>query len=150
MSDYAEIANLSWDEIQDTKPVPNGTYLLRGSNAVFQPSKEADKSPAVMFVHTVKEAMADVDAAELAELGDNYDVTENKVFTKVFIEDGSSWKKVQSILNKSGIETTGKVLDDLKKVKGSEVLGYLTKDRFTRKDNTVGENNKVTEWAVVE
>lgn len=150
MSDYADIATLSWDEIQETKPVPNGTYLLKLSNAVFQPSKDEAVSPAVMFVHTVKEAMSDVDAAELEALGADYDVTENKVFTKVFIEDGSSWKKVQSILEKHGAKTSGKVLDDLKKAKGSEVLGYLVKDRFTRKDKTVGENNKVTEWAVVE
>lgn len=149
MSDYADIANLSWDEIQEPKPAPNGTYLLKGSNAVFQPAKEEGQNPVVMFVHNVKEAMDDVVVSELEALGADYDLTQNKVFTRIFIEDGSSWKKVQDILNKSGVETTGKVLDDLKKVKGSEVLGYLVISRFTRKDGTPGENNNVTEWAKV-
>lgn len=150
MNNYAEIANLSWDEIQDTKPVPDGTYLLKGNNAVFQPAKQDDQNPVVMFVHTVKEAMDDVKVEELEALGAEYDLTENKVFTRIFIEDGSSWKKVKDILNKSDIETTGKILDDLKKVKGSEVLGFLNTDRFTRRDGTAGENNRVTEWAKVE
>lgn len=150
MSDYADIANLSWDEIQETKPVPEGSYLLRGSNAVFQPSKEEGKSPAVMFVHSVKEPMDDVSVSELEELGADYDLTENKTFTKVFIEDGSSWMKVKSILEKHGIKTSGKVLDDLKKVKGAEVIGHLKKDRFVRADGSPGENNKVTEWAAVD
>lgn len=149
MSDYADIANLSWDEIQETKPVPVGTYLLKLSNAVFQPSKEEGKSPKVMFVHSVKEAMDDVDADELAELGEGYDVTENKVFTTVFIEDGSSWGKVKSILAKHGVEVSGNVQESLKKAKGSEVLGYLTKNRFTRADKSVGENNQATEFAPV-
>lgn len=151
MSDYADISNLSWDQIQDTKPVPQGSYLLKASNAVFQPSKDEAVSPAVMFIHNVKEAMEDVAVSELEELGADYDVTENKVFTKVFIEDGSSWKKVQRILEAHGLETTGKVLDDLKKVKGAEVIGYLTKDRYTdKRTDEVRENNKVTEWGKVE
>lgn len=150
MSDYANIADLSWDEIQVPKPAPVGTYLLKGSNAVFQPAKEEGQNPIVMFVHTIKEAMDDVNSDELAALGPDYDLTENKVFSRYFIEDGSSWEKVKDILKKHGVSTTGRVLDDLKKVKGTEVLGYLTVDRFKRKDGTMGENNKVTEFAVVE
>lgn len=149
-NDYSDIANLSWSEIQEPKVAPVGSYLLRGSNAVFQPSKEEGQNPRVMFVHTVKEAMDDVSVSELEELGADYDLTENKVFTTVFIEDGSSWKRVQRILEAHGIETSGKVLDDLKKVKGADVIGYLEKNSFKRKDGSYGENNQVTEFAKVE
>lgn len=149
MSDYSDIANLSWDEIQEPKAAPNGSYLLRLSNAVFQPSKEEGKSPMVMFVHTIKEAMDDVKVDELEALGENYDITENKVFTSKFIEDGSSWKWVQGVLEKHGVKTTGKVLEDLKKAKGAEVIGYLVTERFVRNDGTPGEKNKVTEFAPV-
>lgn len=150
MSDYKDIANLSWSEIQETKPVPDGTYLLKGSNAVFQPAKEEGQSPTVMFVHSLKEAMDDVRSEELKALGDDYDIHENKVFTRIFIEDGSSWMKVKGILEKHGVVLTDNVEADLKKVKGAEVLGYLTKDKFKRKDGSYGENNKVTEFAAVE
>lgn len=149
MSDYKDIANLSWDKIQEPKPGPVGTYLLKGSNGVFQPAKEEGKSPVVMFVHTIKEAMDDVSSAELAELGEGYDLTENKVFTRIFIEDGSSWLKVRDILLKHDVKLSNNVLEDLKKVKGAEVLGYLTIDRFKRDDGTMGENNKVETWASV-
>lgn len=150
MSDYADIANLSWDEIQVPHPAPVGTYLLKGSNAVFQPAKEEGQNPVVMFVHTIKEAMDDVSSSELADLGEGYDLSENKVFTRLFIEDGSSWMKVKDILVKSGVALSKNVQDDLKKVKGSEVLGYLTIDRFKRKDGSAGENNKVETWASVD
>jgi hypothetical protein len=150
MSDYADIADLSWENIQEPHPVPNGTYLLKLKNAVFQPSKEEGKSPVVMFVHAPKEAMADVNADELAALGAEYDISENKVFTRIYIEDGSSWAQVRNILSKHGLKPSGSVEESLKKAKGAEVLGYLVTDRFERKDKTIGENNKVTEWAPVD
>lgn len=150
MSDYADIAGLSWDEIQEPKPLPVGTYLLKLRNLVFQPSKEEDKSSRVMFVHSPKEAMDDVKTDELQALGDDYDIAENKIFTTVFIEDGSSWAQVRNILAKHGVEVKGDITESFKKAKGSEVLGYLTVDRFQRKDKSYGENNKVTEFAPVD
>lgn len=150
MSDYSDIANLSWDNIQEPKVLPVGSYLLRLSNAVFQPAKDADKSPVVMFVHTPKEAMSDVDADEIDALGDGYDISENKLFTRIFIEDGSSWAKVRAILGKHGVEVTGDVGESLKKAKGAEVIGYLNQQRFKRKDGTTGESNNVTEFAPVD
>lgn len=149
MSDYAEIADLSWDNIQEPKPLPVGTYLLRARNAVFQPSKEADKSPVVMFVYVPKEAMEDVKSDELEALGADYDIGENKIFARFYIEDGSSWDQVRKHLAKHGIEATGKIEDTLKKVKGTEVLAYLEQKTFTRKDQTVGVANNATEFAPV-
>src|SRR6266403_3707823 len=149
MSDYADIANLSWDEIQEPKTLPVGTYLLRLRNAVFQPAKDADKSPVVMFVHVPKEAMADVKTDELEELGSEYDISENKIFTRFYIEDGSSWDAVRRLLHKHGVEPEGKIEETLKKAKGAEVLGYLHQKTFTRQDGSVGVANNVTEFAPV-
>lgn len=150
MSDYADIADLSWDNIQEPKTLPVGTYLLKLRNAVFQPAKDADKSPVVMFVHVPKEAMEDVKGDELEALGDNYEIGENKIFTRIFIEDGSSWAAVRNLLVKHGLKVSGNIQESLKAAKGAEVLGYLDQDRFTRKDGTVGTGNKVTEFAPVE
>lgn len=150
MSDYADIADLSWDNIQEPKVLPIGTYLLKLSNAVFQPSKDVDKSPTVMFVHKAKEAMDDVNTDELEALGADYDISENKIFTRIFIEDGSSWDQVRKLLAKHGVEVSGNVVESLKKAKGSEVLGYLNQQTFTRKDGSVGTGNNVTEFAKVE
>lgn len=150
MSDYADIANLSWDNIQEPKTLPVGSYLLKLKNAMFQPSKEEGKSPVVLFVHSPKEAMDDVKTDELEALGEEYDISENKIFTRFFIEDGSSWAQVRNLLAKHGLEVSGDVNESLKKAKGAEVIGYLDQDRFTRKDGTVGTGNKVTEFAPVE
>lgn len=150
MSDYADIADLSWDNIQEPKPLPVGTYLLKLRNAVFQPSKEEGKSPTVMFVHVPKEAMSDVKTEELEELGPDYDIGENKLFTRIYIEDGSSWDQVRKLLAKHGVEVKGGVADSLKAAKGAEVLGYLDQRSFARKDGVVAVANNVTEFAPVE
>jgi hypothetical protein len=150
MSDYADIANLSWDNIQEPKVLPIGTYLLKLRNVTFQPSKEEGKSPVVLFVHVPKEAMEDVRSDELEALGSEYDISENKLFTRVFIEDGSSWDQVRKLLAKHGVEVSGGVEESFKKARNSEVLGYLDQRAFTRKDGTNGVANNVTEFAPVE
>lgn len=150
MSDYADIADLSWDNIQEPKVLPVGTYLLKLRNAVFQPSKEEGKSATVMFVHVPKEPMSDVVSDELEALGSEYDIGENKLFTRIYIEDGSSWDQVRKLLQKHGVEPKGKIEESLKKAKGAEVLGYLNQNTFTRKDGTVVTGNNVTEFAPVD
>lgn len=150
MSDYADIADLSWDNIQEPKTLPVGTYLLKLRNVSFQPSKEEGKSPVVLFVHAPKEAMEDVRSEELEALGSEYDISENKVFTRKYIEDGASWAEVRNLLAKHGVEVSGSVEESFKKAKGAEVLGYLDQNTFTRKDGTVATGNNVTEFAKVD
>lgn len=153
MSDYADIADLSWDNIQEPKTLPVGSYLLRASNASFQPAKDADKSPVVMFVYRVKEPMDDVKTEELEELGAEYDITENKVFHRIYIEDGSSWDQVRKHLEKHRVEMVsgeGGVLKTLKKFKGTEVIAYLEQRSFTRASGEVGIANNATTFAAVD
>jgi hypothetical protein len=149
-TNYGDIANLSWNNIQEPKALPQGSYLLRLRNVVFQPSKEEGKSPRVMFVHVPREAMDDVDTSELEALGENYDIKENKIFTTTFIEDGSSWYKVKTLLEKHGAKLSGNVQEDLKKAKNLDVMGYLKVKTFTRDDGSVAQNNEVVEFSAVE
>lgn len=150
MSDYADIADLSWDEIQKPETLPVGTYLLRLRNAVFQPSKAEDKSPTVMFVYAVKEPMEDVKAEELAALGPEYDIGENKIFYRIYIEDGASWDQVRKHLSKHGVEVKGGVQESLKQAKGSEVLAYLDQKQFKNAAGEMVTGNNPTEFAPVE
>lgn len=149
MSDYAEIADLSWDNIQEPKPLPSGTYLLKLKNVVFQPAKEEGRSPVVMFVHSAKEPMSDVSSEELAALGDGYDISENKLFTRVYIEDGSSWKRVKDILSAHDVEVTGSIPETFKKAVGAEALGGVTKAVVQRKDKSYVEINNVGDFGKV-
>lgn len=151
MSDYADIANLSWDEIQAPALLPVGSYLLKSRNASYQPSKEEGKSPTVMFVYQPKEAMEDVKSDELDELGADYDISENKIFHRFYIEDGSSWDVVRKHLEKHGVTVEGGVLETLKKFKGTEVVAYLDQRSFTNKTTgAVVTQNVATEFAPVE
>ena len=151
MSDYADIANLSWDNIQEPKLLPRGSYLLRLRNVSYQEPKDSGQNGVVMFVHVPKEPMNDVSDAELAELGEDYDISENKVFTRVYIEDGTSWRRVRDILANHGFEVSGGVIESLKAASKAklEVIGFLDRQAFTRKDGSAGEANNITEFAKV-
>jgi hypothetical protein len=139
MSDnYEDILSQSWDNIPVPKALPVGSYLLKAGSASFQPAKDADKSPSVLFVHSPKEAMDDVDREALEGLGENYDIAGNRLFTRIFIETAADWDKVRNLVKKHGVDVAGKSIQDtLKAVRGREIIGYV--DQNTYEDKTTGE-----------
>lgn len=151
MADYADILTKSWDEIPEVKTLPNGSYLLRGRNASYQPAKNEDQSPAVLFVYTAKEAMDDVDAEDLEKLGDNYDLGANRVFQRFFVADGADWDNVRKHLSKHGIDAKGKsIQDSLKEFKGKEVVAYLSSRTFKTNAGEDKEENVASNFTVAE
>lgn len=144
---YEDILNQSWDNIPVPKLLPEGSWLLRGQNAKYQPSKGEDQAPTVMFVDVPKEPMNDVDAEELAKLGDNYDLANNKLFTRVFINDASDWNKARKILKAHGIETEGQsIQDSLKAYKGTESIAFLSQRTFTNKAGEEQQSNEASQF----
>lgn len=152
MSDYADILQQSWDNIPEAKALPIGTYLLKARNATFQPPKADDKKPVVLFVYQPKEAMDDVSTADLEALGDNYDISDNRVFVRFFIETNADWDRVRKHIVKHGVEVKGKSIEEgLKAVQGSEVLAYLDQSTFTDKNTgEVRTQNDAKEFAPLE
>lgn len=152
MSDYADILQQSWDNIPEAKALPVGTYLLKARNASFQPPKSEDKKPVVLFVYQPKEAMDDVQSTELESLGENYDIADNRVFTRFFIESNADWDKVRKHIVKHGVDLKGKSLEDgLKSVANTEILAYLDQSTFTDKQTgEVRTQNDAKEFAPVD
>lgn len=150
--DYKDILKKSWDEIPEAVALPVGSYLLKARNASFQPAKDADKSPMVMFVYAPKEAMDDVNSDALAALGENYDISDNRIFKTFFIETNADWDAVRKHIVKHGVDLSGKSLEEgLAAVKGSEVIAYLDQKTYT--DKATGElktNNDPKEFVPVE
>lgn len=149
MSDYADIASMSWENIPEPKVLPVGSYLLRGRNASYQPSKEEGKSPTFMFVYSVKEPMDDVDAEALSGLGEDYDLASNQIFFRIYVETAADFAKVRRHLALHGVEAKGDIKETLKKFKGTEVVAYLNQKQFTdRQGETRTDNNAETFAAV--
>lgn len=148
--DYEDILNQSWESIPVVQTLPDGSYLLKGRSAKYQPAKNEDGSPAVLFVYTPKEAMDDVSADELAKLGDNYDVGANRIFSKFFVNDGADWDKVRKHLVKHGIEATGSIEDSLKAFKGTEVVAFIGTRSFTNNAGETQVENQATNFTKVE
>lgn len=150
MSDYTDILKTSWDEVPEPKTLPVGSYLLRGSNISFQKAKEEGKNPTVMMVFQPKEAMDDVSQDELQALGANYEVAENSIFHRVYIERKSDWDKVRKILVKMGVPLEGSLEESFKHFRGAEVIGYLDVNNYTDKDGNAKTQNVIKEFAPLE
>lgn len=147
-NDYTDIANTSWENIPEPKLLPDGTWRLRLRNASYQPSKDEDKSPTVLFVYNAKEAMSDVSEDELTKLGQNYDVEANRIFTRFYVNDASDWANVRKHLEKHGVKPEGNIIQSLKIAKNAEVLAYLSQRNFTA-NGEVREENVATSFASI-
>lgn len=128
--EYADILKKSWDEIQEMQTLPVGSYLLKLRNISLQPPK-GDGDPRFMFVYEPKEALSDVDEDELAELGPDYDISENRIYATFWYSTSADLDKVRKHLAKHGVDVSGTLEDSFKAAKGAEVVAYLTHRVFT-------------------
>jgi len=136
---YADIENIQWDNIPEPKTLPDGTYLLKGTNVLYVPKdEENDKSARVAFFYEAKEAMDDVDAEELAKLGDDYDLANSEIVKQFFLNKARDWAAVRKHIEAHGIDTAGKSLPEtFDAFRGTEVLSVITTKEFVSK--TSGE-----------
>ncbi len=149
-SDYEDILNRSWGEVPKEKLLPKGSYLLKGQSAKFK-AGDGDTNPYVLIVTSPVEAMDDVNEEEFAELGADYDVKGNRIFTRVYLERGADYDALKTILTKFGVDTSDKASlgDSLKEVRGKEVVGFIGSRTFEVRGETRTENT-VSQWAAVE
>ena len=136
---YDDILDRSFDDLQDDKTLPGGLWVLRLRNAHFMTPREEGQSAQVLFFYHPIEPTDDVDQDELDALGDDYDVTENQIVFKVWIDGNRAWKDLMRHLKKhSGVDwDAGSIREVLKTgVKGSEVVSRLGERTY---ENTFGE-----------
>ncbi len=149
--DYEEILNKSWDEIPVAQLLPVGSYRLKSGGANYIEAKDADKNDCVLFPYTPVEPLQDVDADALAELGD-YDISQNKVFHRIWIEGYADWDKVRKHILKHGIELipgeTPK--ETFARMKGSAIIAWLDQREFEDKSGETVQTNDPTQFAAVE
>lgn len=145
MSDsYEDILKRQYGQIQKIKVLPTGTWRLKTRNASFQKAAEEGKNPAFMFVYVPVSPADDVDEGQLAELGANYDVGENRIFYRVWYETGRDLNTFFEHVKKHGVEVTDgmSIEDALKAVKGKEIMAYLgTYSYKNRSGETVTDND---------
>lgn len=149
--DYASLLQRSWKDVPEPVDTPDGTWLLKTKAAKFQPAEtvqkkngeDVDLSDRIMFVYVPSEAMDDVDAKALEEAGD-FDFSENPIFHTFWLRKRSDWDDLREHLALHDVEVTDEstLQDNLKDVKGTEVLGYLkqkpyVQDGVTKSQTTI-------------
>lgn len=125
--DYESLLDTGWEELPEVQILPEGEYLLKGRSASYKPGK-GSSNPFFMFVYDVKD-VEDLDPDGLKELGD-YDVSNNKIFHRVWIENGADIKNINAFLAKHGVKSSTP-REGLKDFKGSEVVAYLKQRHYT-------------------
>ena len=152
MSDsYEELLGRTRAETPDVEMLPVGSYRLKHRGAArFVAAKESDKNDCVMFVYNAMEPLEDVDTEALGALGD-YDITQNKLFFRIWIESESDWAAFWAHLDKHGIvlgpEATRK--EGMEAVKGSEIIAWLEQRTFQNKAGDMVDSNDPTNFAAV-
>lgn len=145
-SKFADIAEQQWNDIPEPKLLPEGTYLLRGTNVSYFPAdKENDKSARVVFFYETKEAMDDVPESKLKELGEGYDFANNDIAQQFFINRAKDWDRVRKHLSAHGIDVDGKTMPEtFEEFRGTEVLAHLVQDEYVNHAGVPITQNKPT------
>jgi hypothetical protein len=147
---YQSILNRQWEDVQDEKTLPSGTFRLKCRSAMFKEAREEGQKDFFQFIHQVEAPTDDVDVSQLEELGENYDLHINRVFTKVFYETDADMRSVKAILKAHGVEPKGSIPETLKAMKGREALGFLGVDNYTDNAGQARTKNVVKAWALAE
>ena len=147
------LENGSWDEIPTDKLLPEGNYLLKGKNAVVVEPKEKGQSKRVLFFYNVIEAMEDVDADELAALGEDFDITEKEVVAQFFVSKRNDMDRIRYHLLAHGVDVPTpedvargapkkSIPESFKEFKGTEVVAFLKQNTFTDNSGEVRQDNR--------
>lgn len=148
--EYADILKRSWDDIPKPQLLPNGSWRLKVKNAKYMEPKAADQNPFVLVVYSPMEPLADVDEDAVGEL-DGYDVSQNRVFNRIWLETAADWDGLRNHIRKHGIDTGGRSPEDtLKALKGTEIIAFLDRETFTNGAGEVREQNVASKFAPVD
>lgn len=131
--EYDDILNRGWGEIPQRKTLPLANYVLKADGALYKPATEKS-SAKVDFMYRVKEPI-DADPAQVAELGDDYEFSANRVTYTVFIESNADFDKVMKHMAKhTGANFEGSIIDTLKAFRGPEVIAFLDTRSYTNRN----------------
>lgn len=150
-ADYGDILDKVWGDIPEPSTLPNGSWLLKGRNASYVAPKDDTQNGKVLFFYTPQEPTDDVDAEELAALGEDYDITENQITYTIWIEFGKDWDKVRQHLAKHGVEdSTVSIRDSLKAFKGTQVVAQVGTRTYTDRNGETQVENTASSFTAVE
>lgn len=131
---YADILKRQWKDVPKVKLLPTGTYELKLRNASFQKARDEDKNPNFMFVYEPVSAQDDVDEGQLAELGAEYDMANNRIFFKLWYETSADLDALRAHLAKHGVDNDEQSIEDsLKAAKNTKVIAYLDQRSYTNR-----------------
>lgn len=149
-ANYDELLNRSWDEIPEPKTLPGGNWLLELRNIAYKGPTDTANAKVLVFL-TPKQPSEDVDSSALADLGDEYDVSENQIVHTFWVEHQRDWQAVRNFLTMLGVDMKGKSqIESFKAAKGGEIMGYLDERTYTNSAGQLVTENIVKAFSPLE
>lgn len=151
MTDFNDLLKKGWGEVPTKKLLPVGTYVVKCESVTYKAAAEEGKNAVVMAVFSAKEALDDVDADELtALLADDYDISANKLFYRIWIEDATSFNRVGALLTDLGVDMAEiSIEESFKKAKGHEITAFVTQRTFKARSGESETSNDITQFAAI-
>ncbi len=149
--DYEDLLTRTRAETPTLSTLPVGSYRLKSRGARFQKAKDSDKNDSVMFIYSAMEPLEDVDVEELGALGD-YDISQNKLYFRVWIESETDWAGFWSHVDKHGelgLGPDASRKEAMDTVKGAEIIAWLDQRTFTNKAGDTVDTNDPVNFAPV-
>lgn len=150
--DYESMLERTRAETPTLKLLPVGSYRLKSRGAKFSEAKASDKNDSVMFIYAASEPLEDVDIEQLAALGD-YDIAQNKLFFRIWIESEVDWSNFWKHVDKHGElglgpDATRK--EAMEALKSAEIIAWLEQRTFQNKAGDMVDTNDPVNFASVE
>ncbi len=150
--DYEDVLKRTRAETPTSKQLPVGSWRLKHSGtAKYIVAKDSDKNDSVLFVYSAMEPLDDVDVEELSALAD-YDITMNKMFFRVWIENETDWAAFWAHVDKHGelgLGPDASRKEAMDAVKGAEIIAWLDQNSFTNKAGDPVDTNDPVNFAPV-
>lgn len=152
MSDFDSILDRAGSELSDEgKLYPSGSYHLKNVGVSFSEftGEDGREIEVCSMSYAVGDALEDVDQDELAEVAN--DVQGQRVWTRFTMDNSQNIAAFKKAIRAHGIDPNepGTTLrEQAKKCKGQEVIGYLGRHSYTRKNGEAVNENSVKSLAL--
>lgn len=128
---FEDFFKMGRSEVPEPQRIPRGHYIVvcRGVNK--RPPKTEDKSGLISFGYEPYQPTDDVDPDELAALGENYSIRDDRAWSDHWLKDARDLKGVFAHIELHGVDTSeGDLGELLKKVVNKRLVAYLEPEDY--------------------
>ena len=128
---FEDLFKMHRDEVPVPKRIPRGNYVVVCRGVSKRAPKTEDKNGLISFGYEPFEPTDDVDPNELAALGENYSIRDDRAWFDMWIKDGRDLNAVFRHVELHGVDASeGDLSTLLKLVVNKRLVAYLEPEDY--------------------